>query len=162
MVDSNIWSAKLKLVHHTFTRTLKEKIGCGPFDGGCLIVAQAIHSIIGGEIGVLVDKDDEALHAVVLKDGQLWDYDGPMEPGPFLQRYNTYVDDPRYRCIGHRLLTGWDLSEAMEDNDLARHLAKMIAYILPSNLKTGSQQIAQIHRPDADHAVQQQERYLFR
>lgn len=144
------WPGKQRLIKHAFLGSLRETVGCGPFDGGCLIVAQAFHSVIGGGLCVLADKDDNALHAVVLKDGMLWDYDGPMAPAAFLDRYNSFVDDHRYLCVRHRPLEGWDLSEAMENDPLAKRLASMISFILPPHVKTGNGGILSIQRPNFD------------
>ena len=140
------WSAKLRFIDRAFLRKMEKEIGCGPFNGGCLVVAQALHSVIGGEICVLTDKEDYALHAVVLKDGMLWDYDGPMNPTAFLDRYNSCVQDTRYLCVAHRPLKGHDLTEAMENEVLAKRLANMIRYILPAHTKSGDGLILAIQR----------------
>lgn len=149
-MTAKIWSARLKLIERAFLREMKKAVGCGPFDGGCLIVAQAIHSVIGGEIRVLADKDDYALHAVVMKDGMLWDYDGPLPPTAFLERYNGCVKDTLYLCVRDRPLEGYDLTEAMENALLAKRLAKMIRYILPAHTKSGNGLIPATQRPGFD------------
>ncbi len=147
-MTAKTWSARLRLIEGAFLREMEKAIGCGPFNGGCLIVAQAIHSVIGGEICVLVDKDDYALHAVVMKDGMLWDYDGPLAPTAFLERYNGCVENSVYLCATHRPLEGYDLTEAMENEVLAKRLAKMIRYILPAHTKSGNGLISAVQRPN--------------
>jgi len=142
------WTGALRLINGAFTGSLQKAHKCGPFDGGCLIVAQAFQSVIGGELHVLVDKNDVANHAVILKDGQLWDYDGPLEPEAFIERYNSHVNNPRYICVKHRPFTGWDLSEAIENDALAKRLAIMLRYIVPPQQKTGPGDIVAITRPD--------------
>jgi hypothetical protein len=129
-----VWYENKKLIEKQFLRVLREGTGCDPFNGGCLIVAQAIQSVVGGELGVLFNDENEALHAVVLRDGVLWDFDGPMELQPFLSRYNTFVEEEKYEVRGYRKREGWDLSEASENDVLAGQLAKLIEQIIPENM----------------------------
>lgn len=148
--DRDGWKAKLRLIDNCFQATMARTIGCGPFDGGCLIVAQALQSVLGGELYVLVDKDDYALHAAVMVDGILWDFDGPLEPAAFLENYNGFVDNDRYRCVRLRVMEGHDLTEAMEDDKLASVLANMLRYIIPRQLRIGDGSIRSIIRPSDD------------
>ena len=116
-------------------------------------MAQAFQSVIGGDLWVLVDEADEAMHAVVLKEAKLWDWDGPHEPPVFLDRYNRLVVEEKYLCVGHRPFAGWDLSEAMENDGLARHLASMIRSVVPAELKGGDGLIKSIQWPGIDDVV---------
>lgn len=145
--DRARWKSKLRLIDNAFQATMARAIGCGPFDGGCLIVAQALQSVLGGELYVLVDKDDYALHAAVMVDGILWDFDGPLEPAAFLESYNGFVGEDRYRCVSFRVMEGYDLTESMEDDKLASVLANMLRYIIPQQLRMGDGSIRLIIKP---------------
>lgn len=64
-------------------RVLAEAVDCGPFDGGCLVFAEALKSIYGGEIYVIAGVTGDtggspiAQHAVLrMPDGQYADGDG--------------------------------------------------------------------------------------
>jgi hypothetical protein len=138
------------MIDRAFLQAMKTQVGCGPFDGGCLIVAQAIQAVAGGEIVPLVDEQDEALHAVVLKNGVLWDYDGPLETNLFLDRYNSFVDDAKFKCVRHREFRAYDLTEAMENDGLAATLASMLQRVLPQNSKAGTGLVLSAVRPIFD------------
>ena len=60
------WKAATRLIEEAFYEALVDNTDCGPFDGGCLLVAQALKRVIGGEIYVIVDRNDTADHASAL------------------------------------------------------------------------------------------------
>jgi hypothetical protein len=52
--------------------------GSGPFDGGCMIVAQALQQIYGGRIWVLIGRwSQQAEHAVLKVGDMFYDAAGP-------------------------------------------------------------------------------------
>jgi hypothetical protein len=71
------WEKRIEAIHEEFYEQIVGTTECGPFDGGCVVTAQALQKVIGGEIMVLIRSNDRADHAVVLKDDLLWDFDGP-------------------------------------------------------------------------------------
>jgi hypothetical protein len=125
------WQSLRRLVHEDFYDDLVETAGCGAFDGGCLVVAEALRKVIGGEIVVLVRDDGMADHAAVLFEGKLWDYYGPMFPGQFIARFNRAeaVHSP-WICIGYRPIHVADLEGAYRDDDLADRLASKFRVML--------------------------------
>lgn len=96
--------------------TLLSAEGCGPFDGGCVAIATALHNVIGGDICVLVRPDGTADHAVVLKAGLLWDYRGPQTTRLAIEVFNQEeLSNTPWKCIGYRSITASDLPEAITD-----------------------------------------------
>lgn len=137
-MDERVWQERLALVEEDFLRELDEYFPSspgsegtlGPFNGGCLVVASALQSVIGGELLVMENRDGVALHAVVLQDGRLWDWDGPLEPVAFADRYNGHVDEDEYLLVGHRPFREHDLNEAMESEELSRRLSAYFVQML--------------------------------
>lgn len=126
------WMALRRTIHDDFYDDLVETSGCGAFDGGCVVVAQALQRVIGGDVVVLVRADDQADHAAVLSDGKLWDYDGPLTPSKFIDRLNrTELSSTPWRCVGYRVLHENDLPEAYRDDVLEGRLADLFRRILP-------------------------------
>jgi hypothetical protein len=87
---------------------------CGPFDGGCVLVAQALQKIHGGNIVVLVDQNDQAQHAAVAVDGKLMDYSGADVPKHFVRRFAA---QEHVNITGIRPIRPGDLPEAPHDDD---------------------------------------------
>lgn len=128
-MDFRSWNMRRRLINEDFCAELEATIGCGPFDGGCVIVAQALKSVIGGEIVGLMDKDDTVGHAVVFLDGQLWDYDGPMPPAAFIARFNR-LEAP-WKCVGYRMFRENDLELAYRDDELVERLTRLFSRMMP-------------------------------
>lgn len=126
------WNARRKDIHEAFYEDLVGTARCGPFDGGCVVVAEALHSVIGGEIVVLVRSGtDRADHAAVLLDGKLWDFDGPLAPTAFIRRYERTELCHMQSCSGYRPIRDGDLEEAYRDPDLRDRLSAMFREMLP-------------------------------
>lgn len=121
--NSTEWSKLIRPIHDALYEKLVGTAGCGAFDGDCLIVAQALRSVLGGEIHVLVRPCGLADHAVVLKNGKLWDYDGPAHPMRFIKRFNR---NERATCVSHRPIASGDLPDAARDDALASRIAELL------------------------------------
>jgi len=126
------WLARRKDIHEAFYEELVGTAGCGPFDGGCVVVAEALHSVIGGEIVVLVRSGtDRADHAAVLLDGKLWDFDGPSTPAVFIRRFErNELSHKQASCSGFRPIRDGDLEDACRDPDLRDRLAVLLRDVL--------------------------------
>ncbi|GCD60004.1 hypothetical protein NBRC3280_2548 [Acetobacter pasteurianus NBRC 3280] len=125
------WEERIYSIRDSVYVDLVTTVGCGPFDGGCLIVAGALQSVIGGDLVVLVRPNGFAEHAAILKDGQLWDFSGPLPPAKFISRFNK---SELTECAGFRPINDdTDLIEAREiaDNSLQDRLAGLFAEVLP-------------------------------
>lgn len=142
---SSLWKGRLEPVRARFlddlARHFESASGSGeplgPFNGGCLIVARALQSVIGGEIFAVVgggEHEDYAMHAVVMKNGMLWDFDGPLSPEPFIERYNTFVDDPAFLVAGYRPMVEYDFCDAMESEELVCRLSEILRGALPDGI----------------------------
>jgi len=83
--------------------------GAGPFDGGCVFVAQAIQKRIGGSIKVLVSSDNVAQHAVVQKNNIFYDYGGSASKEEIIKRFEK---NEMQQISGIRDLKTGDLPEA--------------------------------------------------
>lgn len=132
-MDLRNWNMRRRLIDEDFCADLEATIECGPFDGGCVIVAQALKAVIGGEIVGLVNKDNTVGHAVVLLDGQLWDYDGPMPPEAFIARFNR-LEAP-WKCVGYRAFQQNDLELAYRDDELVGRLVELFRQMMPGLAK---------------------------
>jgi hypothetical protein len=81
---------------------LLNDLDCGWLDGGCLILAEALHQVLGGELVMVVnaaDPDWPPQHAAVLWDGWLWDGDGATRRRTFLHRWKYLEGVPRPRLV---------------------------------------------------------------
>lgn len=126
------WNSRRRAIVDLFYEKMFAAYRCGPFDGGCAIVANALHQVIGGDIMVLTrDTDGTADHAVVLKDGLLWDFDGPRRPAEFVRRYERMELCLRsWGCDGYRPIVEGDLPDAPRDPVLETELAELFASML--------------------------------
>ncbi|KXV06783.1 hypothetical protein [Acetobacter malorum] len=143
------WQERLSSIRDRFHSDLDIAAGCGPFDGGCLLVAGALQSVIGGDLVVLIRQNGFAEHAAVLKDGQLWDFDGPLPPAQFIMRFN---ENEHAACAGFRPLNDEnDLMDAREiaDNSLQDRLARLFEEVLPDIAleRKSPQEYLQEHSP---------------
>jgi hypothetical protein len=96
---------------------------CGPFDGGCVLVAQALQKIHGGEIVVLVNDRGNADHAAVKVGNTLIDYDGPLQADKFIKRFEK---NERVNITGIRPMQKNDLPDATRNQSL---LPKIIDFL---------------------------------
>lgn len=67
-----------KIAHsNKLMRILLDVIDAGPYDGGCLIFAQALQMVLGGElIRIVRAKEPLTEHYGLLKDSVIYDADG--------------------------------------------------------------------------------------
>jgi hypothetical protein len=125
------WKRLRKQIHDDFYADLVTTAGCGAFDGGCLVVAQALQKVIGGDIVVIIREDGTADHAAVLQGERLWDYAGPLPPVPFISRLNlTELRHLTWICTGYRPIESYDLEDAYRDDDLAHRLSEKFGMML--------------------------------
>jgi len=101
----------------------------GPFDGGCVVFAQALQQKYGGEIVVLIadtpygKRADHA--ALMLNNGQMMDADGVDTPERLIKRF-TKNENLLYPIIGYRPIKANDLPDAPRNNNLAKLIAKLL------------------------------------
>ena len=102
---------------------LLDNIGAGPFDGGCVVVAQALQLIHGGELMALVRNDGTADHAVVQKGNTMYDFDGP---GTQEEVVNRFEKNEGTRIAEVRKLRMTDLPDAPRNSELAKQIASLM------------------------------------
>jgi hypothetical protein len=102
---------------------LVNTIDSGPFDGGCVIFAQALKIKHGGEIVVLVDQKGQADHAALRLGNHLIDADGPAEIDAFVQRFQR---NERVSIASIRPIEPGDLPDAPRNKDLSAKIAKLL------------------------------------
>ena len=102
---------------------LLDNIGAGPFDGGCVVVAQALQLIHGGELMALVRNDGTADHAVVQKGNTMYDFDGPGTQEEVVSRFEK---NEGTRIAEVRKLRMTDLPDAPRNSELAKQIASLM------------------------------------
>lgn len=123
-----------------------QPLDCGPFDGGCVLVAHALQQIHGGRVVVLTDADDRAQHAAVLADGQLIDYDGAADPKQFVRRFEQ---NERVRIQGIRAIRDTDLPDAPRDADLIPQIVQALSENFADGKKKGKSRPGRVKRAGA-------------
>lgn len=96
---------------------------CGPFDGGCVVFAQALQRVIGGKIVVVTKSNDQADHAAVLLKGKLYDFDGPLRPDRFFDRFGR---NEHVQISGFRPINETDLPDAIRNANLENVLTAQL------------------------------------
>lgn len=123
----SIWTNKTKVY-----KLLLDKVGSGPFDGGCVVVADALQIRYGGDVVVLVgraqaiSKEEVAQHAALLLNGRLIDGDGALPPDQFVKRFikNELTAGGSITMI--RPIQPNDLPDAPRDLELSKIISKFI------------------------------------
>jgi len=123
---------------------------CGPFDGGCVMVAQALQQIHGGDIVVLVDSNDQAQHAAVAVDGQLMDYSGAAPIRQFVDRFQR---NERVKISGVRPIRPQDLPEAPRDRNTVTQLVQVLGENFADGRKPGRRGLAKRMGVDCKQSV---------
>lgn len=105
---------------------------CGPFDGGCVLFAQALQNVIGGDVAVIINAQGRADHAAVFLNGKLYDFDGPLAPNLFMRRFEI---NEHVKIGGWRTLEAGDLEEAIRDPQTQKILENILTAALGDNFK---------------------------
>jgi hypothetical protein len=100
-----------------------DNVECGPFDGGCVLVAQALQQIHGGDIVVLVNDKGIADHAAVKVGNNLIDFDGALPVKQFVKRFE---DNEHTNIKSIRPIQKGDLPEAPRDKELVPQLVNAL------------------------------------
>ena len=101
-----------------------EPENCGPFDGGCILVAQALKEIHGGDIVVLINDRGNADHAVVKIGNRLIDYDGSLPVEQFIKRFEK---NEHVKVKGIRPLESGDLPDASRNQSLLPKIVDLLS-----------------------------------
>jgi hypothetical protein len=123
------WAFKNK---NKIYQLLLDQTGSGPFDGGCVVFAQALQLKYGGDIVCLVGRTrpngpTAAQHAVLYLNGKLIDADGPADPDQFVERFvKNEMASEGGNISQVRPIQSQDLPEAPRDQDLATKIAKLL------------------------------------
>ena len=126
---SEAWAFRNK---NKIYQLLIDQTGSGPFDGGCVVFAQALQLKYGGDIVSLVGRTrpngtEAAQHAALYLGGKLIDADGPAEPEQFVKRFVQHEMASDSGSISQvRPIQNQDLPEAPRDQDLADKIAKLL------------------------------------
>ena len=113
---------------------LLDNIGAGPFDGGCVVVAQALQKIHGGELMALVRNDGIADHAVVQVGETMYDYDGPGTVKEVVERFEK---NEGARIDSVRKLRMTDLPDAPRSDELAKQIASEMKPVKEVKIEEG-------------------------
>lgn len=132
--------------------TMAQSIDCGPFDGGCVVFAQALQQIHGGEIHVLegswirVESGERpmAQHAVLkLPDGRYADADGIGTAQQIMDRFleNEGLGE-LLRLDDVRPMARGDLPEAIRDDGVVARLVGQLVAKWPTPWNASGEQPA--------------------
>jgi hypothetical protein len=103
---------------------LLNHIDSGPFDGGCIVFAQALQIRYGGSIEVLLRANTgQADHAVVRQDDIMIDADGAANIDSFIRRFER---NELVQISGYRPIEPGDLPGAARNLDLSKQIAKLL------------------------------------
>ena len=119
-MQNDDWQTRIETIHDRFYNEIVSSINCGPFDGGCVVVANALQSVIGGSVVVLTRYNGRADHAAVELNGLLYDFDGPLPPNDFLDRFNS---SELAETTGYRAIQDGDLPNTARDAGLSDRLS---------------------------------------
>jgi len=108
---------------------------CGPFDGGCVLVAQALQKIHGGDIVVLVNDRGNADHAAVKIGNTLLDFDGPLPVDKFVKRFEK---NEHVKITGIRPMVAGDLPDATRNQSLLPKIINLLSKGKSKNVKETS------------------------
>jgi hypothetical protein len=113
------WAVVRSFYHPLAIGLMTATAKCGPLDGGSFMVAYALETLVGGRICVLVDEQNAAQHAVLERNGFLWDYGGVNRPPKMMRRHNQRSGP---RLMGYRPIAHVDLAGAAWDDELCADL----------------------------------------
>lgn len=132
-MNAHEWAERREVIDRDIYDILLNGADCGPFDGGCVLIATALQRTLGGDIVVLTRAHSSvADHAALSVDGMLWDFDGPLPLAAFIARFErNELSAFGHRCGGYRLLAPGDLPDAPRDEGLVDQLAEIFQTILP-------------------------------
>lgn len=122
-MQNDDWQIRIETIQDRFYNEIVSSIDCGPFDGGCVVVANALQSVIGGSVVVLTRSNGRADHAAVELNGLLYDFDGPLPPNDFLDRFNS---SELAEATGYRAIQDGDLPNAARDAGLTDRLSFLL------------------------------------
>lgn len=111
---------------------LIDRAGCGPFDGGCLVFAQALQILHGGDVHVIVGSQQgypEAAQHAILKHpaGYYGDSDGFVCAEEMLRRFQENEGGGGSLRVSHiREMRPGDLHEAVRDDSLVNDIARAL------------------------------------
>jgi len=118
-----------KAIYQDFLDTL----GYGPLDGGCVVFAQAVQQVFGGEIVSLLRTDTwEADHAAVRLNGELLDADGSLPEAKAIERF---AKAEGVSISGVRPFKDSDLPEAGRDADLVKRTASRLTSKVKASMR---------------------------
>jgi hypothetical protein len=111
---------------------LISNIGSGPFDGGCVVMAEAIQMKYGGDIVVLVghaqrNTNEVAQHAAVKIGNILVDFAGAYEPHEFAKQFErNELSHAGGQITGIRPIQDGDLPDAPRNPELAKQIFNLL------------------------------------
>ena len=125
LTSGRSWPAALRVCKAELYSAIVGALDCGPFDGGCVVFAEAAQKVLGGDVVVMTRPSDGAAdHAGVLLNGQFYDADGMSDPETAMRKFadNEGVDVP----TGLRPIAAEDLPEAPRNPALVERVADIL------------------------------------
>jgi hypothetical protein len=120
---------------------------CGPFDGGCVLVAQALQQIHGGDIVVLINDRGNADHAAVKIGNTLLDFDGPLSVEKFIKRFEK---NEHVKVTGIRPMKDGDLPDATRNQSLLPKIVDLLSNKKSKKVKEAKENITNEDRHPND------------
>jgi hypothetical protein len=136
-LSAEIWNSDRELRDRIYGKLL-DATEAGPFDGGCVLMAQALQKFLGGELVALIGANGRAQHAAV-KVGEIYhDYNGSGPAREFIDHFNRVErPDTDHWIVTIGALRGGSLPGAPRSKEVASDIAALIeAYAMTAAAET--------------------------
>lgn len=106
---------------------------CGPYDGGCVIMAEAIQMVIGGNVVVLTTIKGRADHAAVQIGNKLYDASGSLPEKQFIKKFN---EENQADSVYIREIRSTDFENAPRNKEASN---KIFGYLTGKSMEEGGE-----------------------
>jgi hypothetical protein len=125
-LSDEAWNSDWEL-HNKIYGVLIDAADSGPYDGGCVIMAQALQKVVGGDVVGLTSANGRVQHAVVKTGDTYHDYSGSGSLKAVMGHLNKLESlDPAHRVVAARPMKKDDLPGAPRDDTVASEIASLI------------------------------------
>ena len=125
-LSDEAWNSSWELQNKIYGMLI-DAADSGPYDGGCVIMAQALQKIVGGNVVGLTSANGRVQHAVVKTGDTYHDYSGSGSLKAVMDHLNKLESlDPAHEVVAARPMRKDDLPGAPRNNKVASEIAALI------------------------------------